>query len=364
MTRFLARKPRGAFTLIELLVVIAIIAILIGLLLPAVQKVRESAARAESSNNLKQLALAFHNYHDTYNQLPHNGTWNNSAWNWGPWMGSWVYTIPRPAVAEGCTWPYKILPYIEQQNLFNNYSFSVPVKTFMDPARPGTGLAAAQWSGQPDATIYSAGQVTDYAANDMVIGSGENTTGPVSAPTFGNTWTGPPSSWNAYRRKLTAITDGTSNTVLLGTKALATQVYNQRGSGTFTLSNGATQNTNDDPITDPGPGVLGLVRGYCPDTVWWLAGIPGPATSDPYDTAIPGCTYPIGNGNSWLKWTFSIVKDAPDLDSTNRWGGPYAGGALMAMADGSVRTMSYTTSYQVVIPVITPNGGEVLASDF
>jgi prepilin-type N-terminal cleavage/methylation domain-containing protein len=354
------KRSRSAFTLIELLVVIAIIAVLIGLLLPAVQKVREAAARAQSSNNLKQLALAFHNYHDTYNQLPHNGTWKNSAWLWGPWMGSWVYTIPRPAVAEGCTWPYKILPYIEQQNLFNNYSFAVPVKTFLDPARSSSGLAAAQWDGKPDDTIYSAGQVTDYAANDLVIGSGINTEGPNNAPYWGGEWTSQPvSSWKAFRRTLPGITDGTSNTVLLGTKAMATEVYSKRGAYDFIISNGTKRSSYDDPITNPGPGVMGLVRGINPDTVFWLGGAPVASSSDPYDIRIPGNAYTIGSGSTWLKYTFVVVRDVPGLDAFNRWGGPYAGGALMAMADGSVRTVSYTTSYQTIIPIMTPNGGEV-----
>src|SRR5262245_3858445 len=103
-------SKRNAFTLIELLVVIAIIAILIALLVPAVQKVREAAARTQCINNLKNIGLALHNYHDVTKVLPPGCMGDGAPWGAG---GGW-----------GSSWKVFILPYIDQGDIFSKWSFN------------------------------------------------------------------------------------------------------------------------------------------------------------------------------------------------------------------------------------------------
>src|SRR5258707_4173631 len=108
--------PRPGFTLIELLVVIAIISVLIGLVLPAVQKVREAANRLSCQNNLKQIGLAMHNYHGSLGTLPPGYLWQPAS-------------PDNPSItAPGWSWAALLLPYIEQDNLFKQINLSSPVE--------------------------------------------------------------------------------------------------------------------------------------------------------------------------------------------------------------------------------------------
>src|SRR5262245_29177953 len=130
------RRARSAFTLIELLVVIAIIAILIGLLLPAVQKVREAAARITCQNNLKQMGLALHNYESAYGRFPTGGQGRNTAGTANVfWTDKFVVeATPTPVVGQiSHSLHTKLLPFMEQENVYRLMNLDY---AYNDPAYP------------------------------------------------------------------------------------------------------------------------------------------------------------------------------------------------------------------------------------
>jgi prepilin-type N-terminal cleavage/methylation domain-containing protein len=261
-----ALRARSAFTLIELLVVIAIIAILIGLLLPAVQKVREAAARTQTVNNLKQIGLAFHNYHDTNSTLPNNG--DNSA-----------------APISWC-WAFQILPYIEQQNVYNQGTQAgvyqaIPIKTYICPGRNHTPFST---NGGNSPGIN--GPHTDYAINGTTF------------------------SWSNYKVTLTmsvlTSATGTSNTVMVGEKSMDPKNYGNTSSNNW-----------DEVIYSGGYGGTGRGQG----------------------------AYSVTNGviNTNTSGSF-ILRDTPGDNFGNEWGSPFNGGCPFVMCDGSVRLISYSNS--------------------
>jgi prepilin-type N-terminal cleavage/methylation domain-containing protein/prepilin-type processing-associated H-X9-DG protein len=198
------RRARTAFTLIELLVVIAIIAILIGMLVPAVQKVREAAARIQCANNLKQLGLACHSYHDSYKRFPPGYT------------AAAPYSDGATDTAPGWGWAAYLLPYIEQAPLFRQIDFTKPIQ----------GQAAAQ--AVLPVLLCPSDQVSDAFTAGDAAGKPVAVLGPCSyAATVGSDAsevTDPTGNGVFYRNSKTRIgdiSDGTSQTVLIGDRALS-----------------------------------------------------------------------------------------------------------------------------------------------
>ena len=220
----LTRRARRGFTLIELLVVIAIIAIMIGLLLPAVQKIREAAARTKCANNLKQMGLAIHNYYDVEKKLP-----------------------PSRLGPQHATWFVLILPYMEQDNLYRQWDLSKTyyeqtpavqnafVPAYICPVRRTGAVPSTQFevssTGLPDALEHP-GTQGDYACN-----GGQFYNAIVDAPQCRGAMCSALCQLDGdnhivsakSRTGLESIMDGTSQTFLVGEKHSVLEKWGQSG---------------------------------------------------------------------------------------------------------------------------------------
>jgi prepilin-type N-terminal cleavage/methylation domain-containing protein len=216
-------RHRRAFTLVELLVVIAIIAILMALLVPAVQKVRESASRTQCANNLKQIAIALHSHHSQQNRFPSGGT----TWSDPPRFAS--LGVPYIAEKQWAGWPYQLLPYVEQANLWQGageptiqaaqkHIVGATVAIYFCPSRrpPSVGT---QWNmsysnGGPSG-LFPHGLI-DYAASN-VEGNGVICAMPAIDGASLNSHGSPTKD---RCTKIKHIVDGTSNTLVVAEKSL------------------------------------------------------------------------------------------------------------------------------------------------
>jgi prepilin-type N-terminal cleavage/methylation domain-containing protein/prepilin-type processing-associated H-X9-DG protein len=326
---------RPGFTLIELLVVIAIIGVLIGLLLPAVQKVREAAARIQCQNNLKQMGLALHSYHDV-----------NKTFPWGH-QDSTFFSLP---------WAVYILPYMEQDNLFRLFDTT---KNFNDPVNQGpqaqTRLAVYVCPSSP-----SNGKVftdTWTAPNEI----GVNLSWTVSASDY--VCTG--GVQGGYRRKfyspdypgdingvmqdnqqysIAMITDGTSNTVFVG----------ENGGGPDLWARGKLIATAPDYVGAP-PG-FGGVEGHA-----WADTMNGEVWSGngfDFATGLDDSQRGFGNPNT------CILNCNNSGANHGGWYSFHTGVLNFAFADGSVHAISETTSGKIVMELITAASGVVIPGDF
>jgi prepilin-type N-terminal cleavage/methylation domain-containing protein len=228
---FPALRRRDGFTLLELLVVIAIIGVLVGLLLPAVQKVREAAARLSCQNNLHQIGLAFHNHHDTLGYLPSGG------WEWYT-PPNYVAGSPAVGAQQQAGWGFQVLPYVEAKNTWTAgavVAIGTPNSLFFCPARRAPQTVTFPDEYTPPVT---GGNLThalcDYAAGNL------EQTGVVRQFT---------------PLRFADITDGTSNTLLVGEKWLDRKEMGQPQPGdnegyTAGWDHDTVRSTQEPPVPD------------------------------------------------------------------------------------------------------------------
>jgi prepilin-type N-terminal cleavage/methylation domain-containing protein/prepilin-type processing-associated H-X9-DG protein len=325
-------RARRAFTLIELLVVIAIIAVLIGLLLPAVQKVREAANRMSCQNNLKQIGLACHSYQDAYNVLP-----------------------PSKITDSFASWAAILLPHLEQGNVLvlwdlkKRYYLQVPaarqqnVKVYFCPTRrspPGTFSVNDRRTGDnlplfPD----TPGGLSDYAGacgtswaernGALTEATQARIINPATGASVSNVGANSPpnallESWRS-RVRIDTVTDGTSNTLLVGEKHIRANQLHGRNEDRSVF--------NGDHETGPVTREAGHVRDAQGRVI---AGSERPLTSDPNDAFLPSL----------------------------RFGSYHPGVCQFVFCDGSVRALRTSIDNETLARLAARSDGLPIANDF
>ncbi len=292
-----SRRSPG-FTLIELVVVIGIIALLVALLVPAVQKARAAAANTQCENNLRQIGLALQQFHNTYNVFPSNGGWDgkqtiNSDVGTPFTPSTFDYTTNqlyqfgvcdpalRPQDQTG-SWGYAILPYLEQEPVFQQRQWSVAVPTFACPARrpatPHTVVAQDNWG------VYNTGgwawARTDYGCNLGAF---------YSRPTC---------------ISMARFTDGLSMTILIGEKAYDMVIQEES---------------------------------------WY------------FDES-----YFVGGSKGTSRGAPGLSPDGPGINYKDNWGSAHELVVFFLFGDGSVRPLSFDTDLVVMTALMTPDGEEAV----
>jgi prepilin-type N-terminal cleavage/methylation domain-containing protein/prepilin-type processing-associated H-X9-DG protein len=354
---------RRGFTLIELLVVIAIIAILIGLLLPAVQKVREAAARSTCSNNIKQMALAIHNFESNNMVMPSVGQCESG--------NTTTYTVHG--------WSVFILPYIEQGNIFNQFDVTYNHfadgnyrNTTLNPKSRGrayddsafpSGFAAAQnvvktyicpstpIAGDARDPVNRLGGI-DYMAASLsdIISNPAN--GQVG--TRGGIPDRVPGAMNCEGRAINNISDGSSNTILIIEDAgRAHPNIANFGSGSTRFS---AMNSPNPAMTLPASGARRVFAWADPDAA--TNGVSGPHLSTGSRIArINNNATPIGGVGGPCPW---VTNNCGPNDEPFSF---HPGGCMAAMADGSVRFLRDSLDALVLKFAVGADDGQVVNLD-
>lgn len=322
---------RKGFTLIELLVVIAIIAILVAILLPAVQQAREAARRSSCKNNLKQLGIAIHNYHDVHEQFPLN------------------YGIAFTLDSGTVSWLATILPYIDQQSLYDNIDFNYGIRNDPRSPNPDSTPIASPSNGWVAQQVISTFRCPTDTSEPTMTGRA-NYGGRWAVNSYksvaGGNW-----QWGAFQNRPPNPSSGD--------RFLHNSGHGlDRGNGIIFRGSGFPYSNNLAHVTD-GPSntfaVGEAVANYCTHTWWyWFNGVTA-TTSIPLN-APPVC----GSVNANLTDHENLIACAGDWGNNYSFKSQHEGGGQFAMADGAVRFISETIDLNLYRALGSMDGREMV----